>query len=300
MNKKSLRKIKEVYDNGGNIIEFLKGGDVSARNTADMIAISYDLQSGAYIRNAQKDPEYNEQYTSAIAQVINNFGLSSYSILEAGVGEATTLANLVSKLESNPSSVYGFDLAWSRVRCAIDYAARKNLKPFLCVADLFAMPFADNSIDVVYTSHTIEPNSGREKEALEELMRVTKKYLVLLEPSYQLASPEARMRMEKHGYVKNIHATALSLGLTVKEHRLFDVQKREVNPTELIVIEKKQTSIPATPNVLVCPITKTPLALLRGSYFSQEALLAYPVIDTVPCLLEENAVIATHYGDAFK
>jgi ubiquinone/menaquinone biosynthesis C-methylase UbiE len=37
-----------------------------------------------------------------------------------------------------------------------------NQQADLVVADLFHIPFADNSVDVVYTSHSLEPNGGRE------------------------------------------------------------------------------------------------------------------------------------------
>ncbi len=36
---------------------------------------------------------------------------------------------------------------------------------------------------------------------------------------------------------------------------------------------------------------------IRDNYFSKESLLLYPIIEGIPCLLPENAIIATHYLD---
>ena len=72
------------------------------------------------------------------------------------------------------------------------------------VGNMFHIPFADNSIDIVYTSHSMEPNGGREKEAMAELYRVAGKYLVLLEPSYELATDDGKQRMDRLGYVKGM------------------------------------------------------------------------------------------------
>lgn len=301
MTKESLNTIKKIYERGENIIQHLKDDETSKNNTDEMIMISYDFQSGSYIKNVKENPEFNEKYTGAIAKVINKPCIKCDFILEVGVGEATTLANLVPKLKVNPKRIYGFDLAWSRVRYAIEYTKKRDIKDsFLFMGDLFNIPLADNSIDIVYTSHSVEPNGGREKEALLELMRVTKKYLILLEPAYEFASLEAVKRMEKHGYIKNLYYTAISLGLNVIEHRLFDVFSNPLNPTGLMVIEKDLENNQVVHNPLICPVTKTPLELVRNSYFTKEGLLVYPIIDGVPCLLKDNAVIATHYTNDFK
>ena len=46
------------------------------------------------------------------------------------------------------------------------------------MGDMFNLPITDDSIDLVYTVHALEPNGGKEKEALKELYRITKKYLM--------------------------------------------------------------------------------------------------------------------------
>ncbi|PIR92253.1 hypothetical protein COU01_02770 [Candidatus Falkowbacteria bacterium CG10_big_fil_rev_8_21_14_0_10_44_15] len=300
MHKKHLKEIKKIYESGENIISYLKKTGAADSNSQEMIVISYDLQSGSYIQHEKEHGAQNKKRIGAIAKVISGLGVDYNSILEAGVGEATTLANVITKLKHKPEKIYGFDASWSRVRYAIEYAKSKDISPDLFMADLFNIPLADNSVDIVYTSHSIEPNGGREKEALKELMRVTNKYLILLEPAYELASGPARKRMEEHGYVKNLYKTAVSLGLNIIEHKLFEVCTNPLNPTGLMIIKKDSVNSPTLKQPFICPVTKQPLRLIRNSYFSVESLLAYPIIDKVPCLLEYNAVIATHYMDDFS
>ncbi|MFA5175257.1 MAG: methyltransferase domain-containing protein [Patescibacteria group bacterium] len=301
MKKESLNTIKKMYERGENIIRYLKDNEIKKNNSDEMIMISYDFQSGSYIKDVKENFEFNEKYTRAISKVINNIGVEYDSILEAGVGEATTLANLIPKLAIKPKNVYGFDLAWSRIRFAKEYIEEKKIfGSHIFVGNLFNIPLADSSIDVVYTSHSIEPNGGREKEALLELFRVSKKYLVLIEPAYEFASTEAQKRMERHGYIKNLYSTAVSIGLNIVEHSLFDVCSNHLNPTGILIIKKEFNDNRIVSNPFICPVTKTTLELIKNSYFTKDGLLVYPIIDGVPILLKEHAVVATHFTDDFK
>jgi uncharacterized protein YbaR (Trm112 family) len=163
----------------------------------------------------------------------------------------------------------------------------------LFTANLFELPLLDNSIDIVYTSHSIEPNGGKEEEALKELYRVTKNYLVLLEPSYEFANDEARLRMKHHGYVTQLYATAKKMNYKIIEHRLFDFSVNPLNPTGLIIIEKNE--IKANKPDLVCPISKTSLVKINDNMlYSNESYLAYPILESIPCLLKENSILAIH------
>ncbi|OLN24025.1 hypothetical protein BTO30_00995 [Domibacillus antri] len=296
MNKLALlNKVKEIYSNNQNVIAYLKNLNNEDKNSLEDILISYDFQAGSYIKGYENNPTIKDAYCDYLSNIINNIGEYD-SILEGGVGEATTLGVTLSKLDKKPKNSYGFDISWSRIKYAEKFIKTRKLdNVHLFTGDLFNMPLKDNSIDIVYTSHSIEPNGGREEEALKELYRVTNKYLILLEPSYEFADETARARMKKHGYVTNLYETAKNLGYKILEHRLFEVSSNPLNPTGLIIIEKEAGETIANP--ICCPVTKTEIIKKNNAYFSQDSLLAYPIIDNIPCLLTQNAIIATKFLD---
>lgn len=294
------KELKNLYLNGCNIIQHLRAVDDHDYNTNDMIEMSYDLQAGSYTA-AMNDTEmkkYKNIYTAELARIILSL-CNPDSILEAGVGEATTLSGVLKNIDKNITS-YGFDLSWSRVVYAKSWLEKKGIKnTTLCTGDLLNIPFSDNSIDVVYTSHSIEPNRGNEKEILQELFRVARKYLILLEPGYELVCDEARKRMDLHGYCRNLKSEAESLGYKILTHELFPVSVNPLNATAITVIEKLTTD-PMPLYVLTCPQYKNKLDLIGGMLFSEEALSVYPVLGGIPCLRKDNAIIASHYKEFYQ
>jgi SAM-dependent methyltransferase len=291
---RNLNKIKQIYQEGSNITLYLKE---QQENTTDSILISYDFQAGSYINTYNNNPNYAEVYCKAISVIINNLGCYN-SIIEIGIGEGTTMGVLLKYLQQTNQETYGFDISWSRVRYAKEFIRNQNKEQInLFTGDLFNIPLKDNSIDIVYTSHSIEPNGGREIEALKELYRIANKYIILLEPCYELASDEAKQRMEKFGYVKNLYQTALNLGYKVIEYRLFDMCINALNPTGLLIIEKDINVAQTSKEPFSCPITNTALERFEDCFATKDGLLVYPVIDKIPCLLPQNAIVATHFYD---
>ena len=301
---KKFQKLKLAYEDfkkGGNILEFLKKYDKSLDNNTENIQISYDLQSGSYTKSYAKEENFifKEKYTRALAKVISKLG-DIETIMEAGVGEATTLIPLMSQIQGEDIKFFGFDISWSRLKFAklLTNEVSKKQATYFC-GDLFNIPLNDSSIDVVYTSHSIEPNGGREKEALIELMRITNKYLILLEPSYEHACEEGKSRMIKHGYIKDLYAHANELKFNIIEHRAFEYSANHLNPTGLIILKKENSSKLANHKTFNCPLSGTNLVEIENLFFSRESFMAYPVIGGIPCLLKENAILASHLETDF-
>ncbi|HOJ38832.1 MAG TPA: hypothetical protein PK088_11675, partial [Ignavibacteriales bacterium] len=92
-----INKIKEIYSSGGNIIQYLKNLNNQTQNTIEDILISYEFQAGSYTKDLSDNNNFRKKFCSALAKIINNL-LPINSIIEIGVGEATTLSYLIKQL----------------------------------------------------------------------------------------------------------------------------------------------------------------------------------------------------------
>ena len=289
---REMPHLRRLYSEGRNIMQYFREKEESFENSPDAILVSYDLQTGSYIE-ALKDPDvraYHNLYCSKLAQALN--GLSPGSLLEAGVGEATTLSGTFSLLPEKPREIAGFDISWSRAFYAQNYFSTVCQAPAnLFVGDLFSIPLCDNSYEVVFTSHTVSSNTGREREALAELFRVARRYVLLLEPSYEFGDQASRENMDRHRYCRDLRAIAQELGFAVKDYRLFD-NNWPASDMELLLIEKQGTEPVGT---FACPISLTPLVEHAGQFFCKDCGLVFPVVGGIPCLLDSSAILATKF-----
>jgi ubiquinone/menaquinone biosynthesis C-methylase UbiE len=292
------RELKALYGNGANISALLREEKGTRFHDEHIIEVSYDMQTGSYIRHLD-DPEfarYLSNYAGELARVIAS-RCRPESILEAGVGEATLLLQLIRAMGYAPRTTCGFDISWSRTACGkrwLDSGGAPGAT--MVTGSLLNIPFSDDSMDVVFTSHTVEPNAGNEEPILRELYRVARKLVVLLEPDYDSAPEEARKRMHSLGCCKSLKGVCETLGFKVVEHRLFPFTANPLNPTTLLVVEKA-TSAPRPAEILACPRYKTPLERMGEAYFSPEGLVAYPILGGIPCLRVESGILASKYPE---
>ena len=150
----------------------------------------------------------------------------------------------------------------------------------------------------------MEPNGGHETELFQELYRVAKEYLILLEPAYEFANAEARKRMEKNGYVRNLYQVAKNMNYDVLIWELYGESVNPLNPTGLMIIKKKPLAEFTGGEIngidYVCPLTHRPLKIMGNVYYTEDSMLAYPILNGVPCLLSEYAVVATKMTSYFR
>lgn len=241
-----VAKARETYKNEGNISAFLREALLIDRNTPEIIEISYDLQAGSYIEHTRQNPLQQHNYCTELANYLDKYLNKDYSLLEIGCGEATTTFGVFQKLVNKPTQILGFDISFSRIKAAIAFwayeyeeqfksLANSNVTTKFFVADLFSIPLADRSIDIVYTSHSIEPNGGREVEALRSILRIAKKRVLLFEPYFEVADPESQARMANHGYIKNIPEAIKEAGGILKDIKKIENTGTPLNPTYLFI-----------------------------------------------------------------
>jgi len=295
-------KLKKLYKNGKHIESYLKAESKLVHNSEEIIELSYDMQSGSYIEFMKNNEwsKYVEESTGYVVSRILSL-CDPKSILEAGIGEGTTFSSMIRNMGNRDVNSYGFDLSWSRIAFAKKWLSQEKIEyNQLCTGSLFNIPFLDNSIDVVYTSHAVEPNGGREAAILESLYRVAKKYVVLMEPGYEFASDNAKKRMDSLGYCKSLNNIAISLGYNVIVHELLPMVFDIKNPTALTIIKKVIVDNESNESILACPKYSVPLSSISGALFSSEALSVYPIIGDIPCLRVKDAILASSFLEFFQ
>lgn len=256
-----------------------------------VVEIAYDLQAGSYVSAVKENPKDSDTWCAQVAGCLDGLLDAECSLMEVGVGEGTTLAGVLINLKTKPLLTLGFDISFARLQVARDYLQANDAATQLFGADLLDIPLEDNAIDVVYSSHSLEPNGGMEGRAVSEVLRVASRYVVLVEPIYELASPSAQRRMDHHGYVKGLKTVAERLGAKVVRYELLPFSGNPLNPSGVLMLEKvhpdgKQASKPTNCGspAFACPLTGSPLLAEEGGVMSTRSGVSYPVVGGFPML----------------
>lgn len=291
-----LNELKKRYENDENILEYFRSRSGGEMNDVEQVMLSYEFQSGSYVKKAEHFD--NKKHLARLAEIILSHSISG-SLLDAGTGEATSLVPLLSLLPAEHfREVYAFDVSWSRIKVAKKYSADQNCSNIqFFTGDLFNIPVVDDYFDLVLTVTSMESNGGKEKEILQELYRVCRNYLILIEPCYEFASEEARQRMRKYGYITNLLQTAKELNYHVETYELYGSNYNELNPLGLMIIRKDGRNFPDFDCPFADPKSKKPMERHEDSFYCPDSMLAYPIIQSIPCLQQQNAVVATKYLD---
>jgi len=301
----TIAEARRLYGLGNNVSAWLRE-QLGPERADEVVEISYDLQAGSYTAYRRGHASGTNRLADEAAALLDACLLPGDQILDAGCGEATTLTNLASRLHT-PCRIVGLDLSWSRIRWARANAAEHGLpsvQPIdLVVGTMAALPLANRSVDVVITSHALEPNRGSEEVMLRELLRVARRRVLLLEPCYERVETEVRERMDIHGYVTGLEAVATAAGATV--HRVVRIQGsvNALNPTFLFEIEPACSPPDGGPRqgepvAWCCPQTHEPLVDLGDCWHAPGTSLAYPKIAGIAVLRADKAIVATQLDQA--
>jgi ubiquinone/menaquinone biosynthesis C-methylase UbiE len=218
------------------------------------------------------------------------------NILEVGVGELTTIEDIF-QFFGPEIECYGIDLSLNRIKHGLDeYQKRHSKLPKVAKANALKLPFPDNSFDLVITRHTLEQMPKIYQDALDEIFRVSKKHVILFEPSFEMGSFAQKLKMLNTDYVRGIPKYISSKSnLKFNEPYLMSNSANPLNHTACF----KATIENATENnahmskdvPFVCPITKTELEHHASYYYSKKAKQAYPIIEGIPVLDPDYSLV---------
>lgn len=295
-----LRPAVEAFREGRNVMEELRRLLGVDANDDRIVEIAYDLQAGSYAQYVTANPDYWTAYSRELAQILSEFVHPGDTILDVGTGEMTTLAGVMLAGLPQGCRMFGCDISFSRIRTGRDFLASTLSTEALSRVDsfcgnLFHLPLLESSVDVVWTSHALEPNGGKELEAVSELLRVARRYVVLFEPSYEHNSAEGKQRMERLGYVRDLPGAVARAGGVVVAARALPVTSNPLNPTWALIC-RKDAGATGEKGMWACPSTRLPMERHADCFFSPASRLAYPIIDGIPILRREQAILASALG----
>ena len=294
-----INEVRQAYAKGENITQLLVAS-YPWLSRQEIIEIAYDIQSGSYIKAAISNSERLKRYANEIYALCGPYFDEHDVVLDCGAGELTTLSAVSDHLPAQ-CQLLACDISLSRLKLGRGFAERvmrgdlaKDLSLF--VADMARLPRADSSVDVVFTSHALEPNHGRERDLLAELLRVARRQLLLFEPSWENADELARARMQQHGYVRDLPQHVEAAGGRLVSVEPLPNPLNPQNPTFCYVVEpvKKESQPSFADQKFQCPRSGYPLQKRQSYWWSQAGGWAYPEIDGIACLREKHGVLMSH------
>jgi len=301
MNSLILQKAKQAYSEGKNVTEFLRSEFQESQNTSEIIEIAYDLQAGSYIEWVNLNKKKYQLYCSELAEFLDIHLSNQNSILDVGTGELTTLSLMLNELKSPVLQVYAFDISWSRLFKGREFFNNnchvKDISIIPFVADMKSIPLRSKSIDIVTSSHTLEPNGKNLQELLKELFRVAKTKCVLFEPSYELNSDEGKQRMERLGFIRDIEGTVTSLGGKVLDIKPLVNPSNPLNPTACYVIEPPELLKVKKHDEPIFSVPGSDYSLTKNTdfYVSSDTGLLFPILADIPILKMQSGILGNSY-----
>jgi SAM-dependent methyltransferase len=272
---------KKKYSSKRNIQEFLK----KRLNRSELIKISYDVQSGDYIKTFNKfsKKKIDNIYYPIVAAIKENFK-NSKTILDFGCGELTTSHYIFNFLKHNISKYFANDNSLNRLVVGQNYLKKKLNKNDIKKFEIFCnsnykLPFKDNSIDLIITIHSLEPNNEIKKKIIDEFLRISRHGMVLMEPHYEISSKTQKKRMNRYGYIKGLEKLFKSKDVNLKIIKK-NYHNNKNNISSLFIIKKKYSK-KKNSFEYVDPIDLTKLRIFKNYFYSKNNFRIFPIIDDV-------------------
>lgn len=124
-------------------------------------------------------------------------------ILEVGCGNCINAMRLNQKYGSK-IEYYGFDVSPRRIAVGKEYWGAELDGTKLEEMSVFDIKHSDNSFDIVFSMHVLEQLPYKVGDALDEMLRVAKKRLILIEPTYEFGNATQRLRVTLNDHLRTL------------------------------------------------------------------------------------------------
>ena len=206
------------------------------------------------------------------------------SILEVGGGQLLNIEILIDACPTTELSA--IDLSFNRILAGRNYIREKLGKDVkVAKANAISLPFPDNHFDLVFSRHALEHMPQDYQGAIDEMVRVSRKAVVLLEPSYELGNISQKLKMISSDYVRGIKRYFDSKAMDLEEYHLLPIGPA-FNRTALYVylktINASNENVPFTMDF--CPKCKVKMIKHSDGLYCQQCEAHYFVFEGIPVL----------------
>jgi ubiquinone/menaquinone biosynthesis C-methylase UbiE len=296
--------LKKLFSKKININQYLrKKTDLSEK---DIIKLSYDVQSGSYVKSNNYNYIKSKKILSPIIKEINSTNFKS--LMDFGCGELTNFYTLLNNIKTKNKFFIVYDLSFSRILVGKKFLNKKkkfqnkniHLKCFC--NNTIKIPLPDNSIDIVTTCHSLESNKTNANKILKELWRISKKKLILMEPNNRLIKNYSNkdileQKFKKHKYVLDLEKKIKKITL---KYKIID-NKLNFDPTlpASIYILEKNSNKSNKFNFLNPKDDKDILKNKTNFYYSKKTGEIFPIIDGVVMFNKREIYTYPNYIEKF-
>ena len=181
------------------------------------------MPDGAIVRS----PDYHRAFANFVAAID---GIDD--VLDVGCGSGFLSCHLAGL--GRYRKVLGIDSSETRIDSARLHADLAGSTAAFAQTGMTKLALADKSVDLTVTSYALE-QSGRELgAAIAELRRVTRKFIVMFEPSSQYFTTLPGMRhMQRHGWANTYFEALAGLNYAVRPSLL----SHYFNPGSIFVVD---------------------------------------------------------------
>lgn len=139
-----------------------------------------------------------------LGQIIKDW--SCKELLEFGMGSGVNILLLKKFLfNSDNLKISGFDYAISRLLTAKATFTKHSIEcEDLFLANGLNLPLKDNSYDIVFSNYVIEQMNGFEEQALDNMIRVARKGVILFETAVYRPTIDQYVYMKHSGYSRDL------------------------------------------------------------------------------------------------
>jgi len=289
---KTYKILKKKFKEKKNLQLFLKKKKFSE---LEKIKMSYDVQSGSYLKFAKKTSKNKEKnvYYPLVKNIIKEFKKFE-TILDFGCGELNTSYYIFNYLNHKKLKYFANDISLNRLFVGQKFLKEKLKKKDFNKFNLFCnsslnLPFKNDTIDIVFTVHALESNNDHKKILINELLRVSKQGIILMEPDYENTNSEQKKRMNKFNYIRGIKEIIdnkkFLLKIIKKNYHMNDVNK-----SSIFIIKKRKKKKSSNKSNYVNPKTLEKLKDLDGFLYNKNNYRLFPVYKNITLFSDDTQI----------